>query len=211
VVASLGELLPEDRCDAFLHAGIAPLCGIGEALVAADAAARIGESWAVDPAPSILNPAPENAPAHLIGEHEAKGMLALAGVPITAGGEARGPADACAIAERLGYPVVVKAVGLAHKTEAGGVALNLADADALTAAVIRIKGTGERVLIEKMVMGGLVELIVGVSRDPVYGLMLTVGAGGVLAELLAPSPRSWASPASPRRRQVRWRNWTSTR
>lgn len=185
VVASLPELLPEARCAAFVAAGIAPLCGIAEALAAADAAATLGEARSRPAAPPLLAVSPLDAPARMIGEYEAKRMLAAHGVPVPEGGTARTVAEACDLADRLGTPVVLKATGLAHKTEAGGVHLNLADRAAVARAAQDTLRASPALLVERMVTGGLVELIVGVTRDPAYGLLLTVGAGGVLAELLA--------------------------
>ena len=187
VVASLGELLPEDRCEAFVEAGIAPLCGIDEALAATGAAAWIGKAWADVPSPPILDPMAPDAPLRTIGEREAKRMLATYGIATPDSRMATTPAQAQEVADALGYPLVIKAVGLAHKTEAGGVILNLADRDAVAIAARSILDASDTILIERMVTGALAELIVGVSRDPVYGLMLTIGAGGVLAELMADS------------------------
>ena len=184
VVASLGELLPEDRCDAFIAAGIAPLCGIAEAMAAADVAAIVGEAWAHPMPPPLTDATASDAPVHTLGERAAKDALAAAGLPVPPGEEARSVEQAVDAAARIGYPVVAKATGLAHKTEAGGVRLGLSDADAVARAAAELLKIGEAVLIERMVTGGLVELIVGISRDPVYGPMLTIGAGGVLAELL---------------------------
>ncbi|MEU6657997.1 acetate--CoA ligase family protein [Streptomyces sp. NPDC046821] len=89
---------------------------------------------------------------------------------------------------RTGYPVVLKAMGLAHKTEAGGVALSIGDADALRAAFARMKAaTGaDRYAVEAMATPPYGhELIVGVRRDPSFGPVVMVGIGGVTAELLA--------------------------
>src|SRR5439155_9900565 len=110
---------------------------------------------------------------------------AKAGVPVPEGrlGTA---ADAAAYADKLGYPVVVKAVsaGLAHKTEAGGIALDLAGPDEVHAAAQRMAHLAERFLVERMARDVVAELIVGVRRDPQFGLALTLGAGGVLVELV---------------------------
>lgn len=184
VVATLGELLPEDRCDAFIAAGIAPLCGIAEALAAADAAAALGEGWERRAPSPILNPVPTLAPLATLGEGEAKAMLADFGIPVPEGRHAATVARARDAAAALGYPVVLKTTGLAHKTEAGGVRLNLSDRDAVGQAAADLLRAGDGVLVERMVTDGVAEMIVGISRDPVYGLMLTIGAGGVLAELL---------------------------
>ncbi|MEU9015302.1 acetate--CoA ligase family protein [Streptomyces sp. NPDC048479] len=98
------------------------------------------------------------------------------------------PDEAAREADRIGYPVVLKAMGLAHKTEAGGVALNLADAEELRAAFTRMHdavGAGAYA-VERMVRRPhAVELIVGVRRDPAFGPVAMVGIGGVTAELHA--------------------------
>ena len=81
----------------------------------------------------------------------------------------------------LGYPAVVKtAAAGAHKTETGGVALDLADTEAVRAAAERIGGP---VIVQPMVTGG-VELLAGVAQDPVFGPLVAFGPGGVLAELI---------------------------
>jgi acetyl-CoA synthetase len=89
----------------------------------------------------------------------------------------------------LGYPVVLKALapGLAHKTEAGAVRLNLMNAAEVEAALAAMAPLSEQFLVEQMVRGALAELLVGVQRDPQFGLTLTLGAGGVFVELLRDS------------------------
>ena len=83
--------------------------------------------------------------------------------------------------DELGYPVVVKtAAAGAHKTELGGIALDLADAAAVRAAVERI---GPPVVLQPMVKGGA-ELLAGIVQDPVFGPLVAFGPGGVLAELI---------------------------
>jgi len=84
-------------------------------------------------------------------------------------------------ASELGFPVVVKSAAAgAHKTESGGVALNLADPAEVRAAAERI---GMPVLVQPMVRGGA-ELLAGAVQDPVFGPLVSFGAGGVLAELI---------------------------
>jgi hypothetical protein len=101
-------------------------------------------------------------------------------------------ASAVAAADRIGYPVAVKvdAVGLAHKSDVGGLRINLADGVAVAAAVPELlaagSATGARVrgvLVQAMVPAG-VEMIVGARRDATVGPIVLVGFGGVLAELL---------------------------
>ncbi len=187
VVASLPEGMPEDRAARFLAAGIAPMCGLDETLAAAEAAAAVAEAWARPPAAPVLQagaPAGDAAGADLLGEAEAKRLLAAHGLPVPEGRVAATPREAAAAAAGLGFPVALKALGIAHKTEAGAVALGLPDAEAVAEAARGMLG-GNGFLVERMVEGGVAELILGVSRDPAHGLALTLGAGGVLAELLA--------------------------
>ncbi len=95
---------------------------------------------------------------------------------------------AAAAAAGIGYPVVLKAMGLAHKTEAQGVALNLRDEAALRAAfaAMRLRTRSAAFAVEAMVRRpGSVELIMGVRQDASFGPVAMVGIGGITAELLA--------------------------
>ena len=104
-------------------------------------------------------------------------------------GQVLGRAQVLPYAAALGYPVVLKALapGLAHKTEAGAVRLNLQNDAELDAALDAMAPLSEQFLVEQMVRGALAELLVGVQRDPQFGLTLTLGAGGVFVELLRDS------------------------
>jgi succinyl-CoA synthetase beta subunit len=127
-------------------------------------------------------------------EHAGKAYLAALGIPVPQGALARTPGEAGEIAARIGYPVVLKAqaAALAHKSDAGGVALNIADAAALQSAWQRIvqsiasarPGLAlDGVLVETMAPRG-VELIVGARRDPAWGPVVLVGLGGIWTEAL---------------------------
>ena len=99
------------------------------------------------------------------------------------------PAEAVDAAERLGYPVAAKveAPSLAHKAAAGGVALNLATADAVRTAFDRLRQLADDVqgvLIQEMVLDGAAEVILGMSRDAQFGPVIAVGLGGVFVETL---------------------------
>ena len=85
-------------------------------------------------------------------------------------------------ADKIGYPVVLKAMGFAHKSEAGAVKVGIEDAAALAAAAQDMQA--QTWLIEEMVTGAIAELLVGVVRDPAHGFVLTLAAGGVLTEVL---------------------------
>lgn len=187
VLASMQECLPEDVGAHLTTRGVAPMMGMAETLTAIEAAVRIGRARANGDPPALLHPAP---PAHggsrVYDEWESKRMLAAHGLTIPRGALMTSATEAVAAAEALGYPVAIKAVSaeIAHKTEAGAVALNLIDADAVDEAARRMLGISGRVLVEKMVTDGVAELIVGIDRDAQFGPYLVVGFGGVLVELI---------------------------
>jgi len=123
-----------------------------------------------------------------------KMVLAAAGVRVPAGKLARSAAEAAQIAAYIGYPVALKAQGaaLSHKTEAGGVMLNLSGEaqlaaawDTMMASVARAAPgvTLDGALVEKMSPKGI-ELMIGARRDPEWGTVLLVGLGGIWVEAL---------------------------
>jgi len=123
-----------------------------------------------------------------------KKVLAAAGVAIPPGDLARSVDEAVAIAERIGFPVAMKAQAakLAHKTEAGGVLLNIADAAGVREAWRKLYDNVKAynasialdgVLIEVMSKRGL-EMVVGAKRDPRWGPVIVAGIGGVLIEAI---------------------------
>ncbi|HOX25080.1 MAG TPA: GNAT family N-acetyltransferase [Candidatus Krumholzibacteria bacterium] len=130
-----------------------------------------------------------------LGEDVSKSLLAGYGIP-TADAIPAGSADAAvAAADRIGYPVVLKILSpdITHKTDVGGVALDLADADAVRAAFGRVVAAARGrapsariagVTVQPMIRSqGAVELILGARKDPVFGSVIMVGLGGIAAEL----------------------------
>lgn len=187
VVASLSETMPETTARDLMAKGVAPLCEIDGALAAADAAARIGHAWAQRfPAP-LLTARPAPGDPVTLYEDTAKRALADFGLAVPRGDTASTAGDAAAAAAKIGFPVALKGLGVAHKTEAGAVKLHLSDADAVRTAAAEMDGIAERFLIEAMAPPPVAELIVGATRDPVAGLVLTLGAGGILVEVLQDS------------------------
>jgi acetyl-CoA synthetase len=191
LVSSLPELMPAHAAVRLLAAGIAPLQGLREAAVAIAAAARVGRRYAQRAGLRALSaPLPQLAgQPTLLDERAAKSALAAFGLAVPAGHAVGDAGAAVCAAESIGYPVVVKALSgqLAHKTEQGAVKLNLGGPDAVRAAVAELSPRFDRFLVEQMCTDALAELIVGVTRDPQFGLALTLGAGGVLVELLTDS------------------------
>ena len=209
VVASLPEDLPEEYANALMAQGIAPMHGIPDCLDAIAHAARMGAARArsselhplselvplvwqasnaqVDAAgvQAAPNHTASRAPSHTLDEAAGKRALAAFGLPAPRG-LVVSAAEAADVADSLGYPVVVKAVSaqLAHKTEAGGVQLNVQNAEGVRAAMARMAALSDRFLVEQMATQVVAEIIVGVQRDAQFGLSLTLGAGGILVELL---------------------------
>jgi acyl-CoA synthetase (NDP forming) len=180
ILSSLAETMPEATAAAMLARGVVPLAGFAEGLAALEAAARLGQAGqGTDP----MVPGPEAIHPRLLTEAEGKALLARHGVPVPHRALAASPAEAAATAAGIGFPVVLKALGVAHKTEAGAVALNLPDAASVEASAADMGA--ERFLVEEMVENGVAEILVGILRDPAHGFVLTLGAGGVLAEVLA--------------------------
>lgn len=186
VVASLPENMTEDHADRFLAAGIAPMMGLATALKAISNAADIGAAWRRPPAaPLSAQNAPTDMPSAVLDEWSSKAVLREIGVATPEGGIAGSADEAAALAQRIGFPVVVKGVGdrLSHKTEMEAVKLNLRSADEVRDAAQSMAHLECDFLVEKMVQGSVAELIVGIARDPQFGLYLTVGAGGIMVEL----------------------------
>ena len=192
VASSLAENLPEAVAAQLIAEGIMPAAGLSEALQAVAAAAGIGAAWS-RPAPAALPESPPLLPSDpkTWDEVRSKAALSEQGVPVPRGRlltlaelEALCGDDAAPLPAP--FPLVLKAVGadLAHKTELGGVALGLSSRADLLAAGRRMAGLGGTYLIEEMVGGTVAELIVGVGRDPQFGLFMTLGAGGIFVELL---------------------------
>jgi len=124
-----------------------------------------------------------------LDEPSAKAALAAHGLAVPASYLASSSERAQTAAQELGYPVVIKAVApdLLHKTELGAVKLNLTNSQQVDQAVTDLQAHAQQFLVERMVPGALAELIVGVTRDAQFGLSLTIGAGGILVELMRDS------------------------
>jgi succinyl-CoA synthetase beta subunit len=133
-------------------------------------------------------------PARVLSEHDAKQLLAAAGVPVAAERLARSAEEAQAAAQALGCPVALKinSPDIAHKSEIGGVLLNVATPEAAAvgyrtlierARAAAPKARLDGVLVAPMITDG-VETILGVKRDPVFGPVVMFGLGGIFVEVL---------------------------
>jgi acetate---CoA ligase (ADP-forming) len=185
VLSSLPESISAGTRARCLAAGVTPLQGQREALEALDSAAAIGAAWARGAAVELCRPqASRTTRAGTLPEDEAKAALAAHGVPIPRS-QTVTPDKAARSAIALGFPVVMKAAGaIEHKSDIGGVILDVRTAADATAAAERLSRISGTLLVEEMVTDGVAEVLVGVTVDRQFGVLLVLGAGGVLAELM---------------------------
>jgi acetate---CoA ligase (ADP-forming) len=185
------------QVDAMREAGLVVIGGTRQGLVALD---RIG-CWTAAPRPfrkatakTAMFDGQKFAGRRTINEFDAKRLLADCGIPVARELRVVTPDEAAQAAEKLSYPVVLKAVSdaIAHKTELGLVAVDLKNADELAAAFTRLSKTVATLdpypddvafLVQEFVADG-VEVFAGVSRDPDFGLSLAFGMGGIAIETL---------------------------
>jgi len=129
----------------------------------------------------------------VLGEAQTRPLLEAYGIPLVKGGEARSPQEAAELAKRIGFPVAMKIISpqLLHKSEAGGIVLNLKTADEVLTAYEQLfssihaklpQAELQGVLIEQMAPRGQ-EVIVGLRRDPGFGPVVMFGLGGIYVEL----------------------------
>ena len=203
ICSTLPENMDQSTREMLVENGVAPMQGIHEALNAISAAA-----WYFGLRETILKngikkisikplsgiPGAGNV-STLVDEWEGKQLLQKIGLNVPEGRIAES-AEVPEIAEKLGFPVVIKMVGknLEHKTDAGAVALNLSSCEEVKTAVDRIKkdvehfnpdALSEQFLVEKMLEQPIAELLVNVRTDSQFGMAMTLAAGGILTELLA--------------------------
>ena len=182
LAATLPEALPEAVAERCIAEGLVPMPGLDDALGAVALAARAGQPPTAA-LPVLIPGSPQRL--HTLSEAEAKAALAAHGLIVPRATEAQGPEEAAAAAARIGFPVALKGAGAAHKSEAGLVALDLGSAEAVRAAAQAMPARA--FLVEEMIAAPVAELLIGVTRDPAHGFVLTLAAGGVLTEILRDS------------------------
>ena len=216
VASTLPALLADASADRLLAAGIPAIAGLREGL---QCAAALGVPPG-DPARLLeiaaaarggdADAGPRARPPTWLAEHEAKAMLAGAGIAVAEGSLAASEDEAVALLTSFGPPVALKLSrpGLRHKSEAGALELGLSDETGVRGAFRRLRELGEgEILVERMVPSG-VELLVSARRDGVVPA-LVLGLGGIWTEALGdaavvPLP---ASPARVERAMRSLRGW----
>lgn len=180
--------------------GLQPFLSISGAIDALERVWPKSEAVPGQPAPAEAGGAAQAHAVACVGlrqmsEAQAKALLRDAGVPLPSGAVAATAREAAEIAARLGFPVVMKVASadIAHKTECGGVRLNIrseaAAEDAFGAILQSVAQAAPQaaiqgVLVEQMLPPGGREVLVGVHRDSAFGLVMTFGLGGIFVEVL---------------------------
>lgn len=196
VLASLPENMPEAIALQLMNAGVVPLAGLDDALAAIAAAGQVIHKNYLE----VFLPANEpdtnaescDAVIESLGEFDAKHWLSehQVSVPIS---NVLSLAEFSAselddhLVSQYGashWPLVVKSTNILHKSDNGGVVLGIESHQQLRSAIDAVAASGS-CLIEEQVDDVVFELLVGIVQDPVHGLLMTVGAGGVHAEILA--------------------------
>lgn len=186
IVSSLFENMPAAVRTRLVAAGIAPMQGLRDCLFAIRAAAIVGCAMSRHPDVRALPPvAGLSAGRRALDEWHSKQALAAFGLPVPAG-RVCGSEDVGSAAKEIGFPVCLKIVSgdVAHKTEIGGVRIDLRDEQQLMSALDGMRSLSMTFLVEAMAARPVAEIIVGVKRDPQFGLALVIGAGGILVELV---------------------------
>ena len=182
IVTTLPEALPEDVATRIVASGMIPMHGLDDTLGAIARAAWLGNQ--AGPLTPVTLP---GEPCNLVtlSEAEAKKALRATGLHVPGSLRVERAEALAACLSEVGLPAVIKAEGLAHKTEAGGVVFALdGPVQAIKAAKSMPCGAW---LIEEMGNDAVAEVLVGVLRDPAHGFVLTLGAGGTWTEIMCDS------------------------
>lgn len=196
ICATLPENLDAQTRDGLIARGVAPMQGLHETLDAIAQAAgwTAARARILGDPPRPLRTAAAHGAARMLTEDAGKARVRAAGLAVPEGRCVPG-AEVVAAAQAIGYPVALKMMGerLAHKTEAGAVMLGIDGPEAMARAVTEMRAgvaaydpqaVTDVFLVEAMSPRPLAELLVGLRRDPQFGMALTLGSGGVLVELV---------------------------
>lgn len=178
ILSSMTETLPSDEiCFQLLDSGIAPIAGF-ELCIKLLPQLHLSANYYQ---PIGLNKIPKERDKNFIATKQARIMLEQVGL-VFPKSQLVNKNNIDAVIKNFPKPIVMKAEGLAHKTEKGGVKLNITD-DNWTEAATALFALSPEILLEEMIIDKKLELIIGLERDQALGLMLVVGEGGILTEL----------------------------
>ena len=176
IVATMAECLNEQMRAHIVGRGLTPILGLSEGLAALQAAAFVGSRCDV-PHAAVVKP----TNTRLVDEATAKARLSALGIEVPTG-KAVPATEVVAAAIEIGYPVTLKGLGAAHKSETGAVKVGLRSDEAVVEALASIPST-DRYLVEATITDVVAEVLVAVRRDPPVGWLVSIGFGGVTTEL----------------------------
>ena len=180
LAASLAENMPEHVAKRLGRLGVPCLNGLRESLEAVKAAASVGQGIQND---QPLWIATQSDTSVTLSEAEAKAALAYSGLTVPTARVVS--LDEIDNQGDFPFPAVLKAQWVAHKSDEGGVVLNLTSLDAVKSAAQNMGR--DSFLMEQMITGAVCEILIGVVADPAHGFVLTLAAGGVMTEILKDS------------------------
>lgn len=184
IIATMAENMSEEQARELLNRGIAPLCGVSEAMDAIEAAIEIGEAWHRNTAMSlIVESSALRSSETILDEAAAKSLFAKHKIPVPKGGRAASPEETALIADEIGYPVALKLLGFAHKSEHDAVQLGLDNKNLVLQAATNMQSPGRQFYVEKMVEKPIFELLIGIIHDEQFGLIMTIATGGTMVEI----------------------------
>ena len=188
VVSTLQENMLPSMGDLLIPHGVAPMHGLEDCLIAIKGAHEVYLRQSGGAVLPLAEPKSSDGNIQTLDEAASKKLIAEFGIAVLVSAEAT-VETAPQVAAEIGFPVVVKVLSaeIVHKSDVGGVALNLNSEDEVAAAVGRMSSLSDRFFIEQMAAKPITELILGITRDPQFGPALVLGAGGVLVELFKDS------------------------
>ncbi len=189
IVTCLSENLNPEIRAWLIENGVAPLHGMEQALAAIETVSGIGMAWRARwslPTVPDSSTSTDCGRVRSLDENQAKQFLKSHGIEAPDSIVVSAPDEIREAVEKIGYPLVLKAVSasIAHKSEADAVVVGIRDEETLNDQSSRLFGLSDTLLVERMVTDPVAELLIGVSYDPVFGHYLIVGFGGALVELI---------------------------
>ena len=188
VMASMHENMPQPIQLWLSEQDIAPMLGMDECFKAIlNAAAFHERRTQLNEVGPLIRHERVNGSIVTLTEHDAKQELARYGLSVVEGAEVEDEDHAVAASKKMGFPVALKASSskIIHKTDSGAVRLNLDSERAVRSAFVEIRRMSRKALVEKMMPKPHAELLVGVRYDTRFGLIMILGSGGTLTELIS--------------------------
>lgn len=190
VISSLNENLDEADSKRFLSAGVLPMHGMEEAITVINKSIVAGQLKKTPPhfyEVLLSEPLKSNDKLISMDEYQAKSELSEFGLKIPKSVKANKKSEVISLAKQLEFPLVLKGLGIEHKTESGAVFVGIDSNELLQSAIDKLPDCEQGYLLEQMAEKPVAELIIGVTRDETGLFLMMIGAGGIYAEILADS------------------------